>query len=336
MKLPHRIVLALVALSLLPTLAIADHHNSLSYTDPDYVDSDFAVQGEYVGTIAGDEDHKVLAVQVIALGNKKFRAVGYTGGLPGAGWDGKQGEQVEATLQDGFVTFKGDHGTAVTGHGAMAILSPEGDQIAVLKKVSRKSPTLGMAPPQGAVVLFDGKNVDNWVRHRHGGPANMTEDGLLMQGSNSKQQFGDHSLHVEFRLPYMPLARKQGRGNSGCYLQGRYEVQMLDSFGLSGENNECGGLYSVSKPRVNMCLPPLSWQTYDIDFTAARFDAEGKKTKNARITVRHNGVLIQDDVELPQGTPAGVAGEGAGDGPVHLQDHGNPVRYRNIWVVEKK
>ena len=336
MKLPQRIVATLLALSLLSSLAVADHHNSPSYADPDFVDSDFAVQGEYVGTISGDENHKVLAVQVIALGGKKFRAVGYTGGLPGAGWDGKKGEQVEATLKDGFVTFRGEHGTAVTGHGAMAILSPEGEQIAVLRKTHRQSPTLGMAAPEGAVVLFDGSGIDNWVQHRKGGPANITDDGLLMQGSNSKQQFGDHKLHVEFRLPYMPTAREQGRGNSGCYLQGRYEVQMLDSFGLSGENNECGGLYSVSKPLVNMCFPPLTWQTYDIDFTAARFDADGKKVKNARITVRHNGVLIQDDVELPQGTPAGVAGEGPGTGVVHLQNHGNPVRYRNIWVVEKK
>lgn len=336
MKLPQRLIIAFTVLLLTSSGAMADHHKSASYTDPDFVDSDFAIQGEYVGSISGDEDHKVLAVQVIALGKKQFRAVGYTGGLPGAGWDGKQGEQVEAGLQDGFVTFRGEHGIAVTGHGAMVVLSPEGEQIAVLKKVERRSPTLGMAPPEGAVVLFDGSGVDNWVRHRHGGPANMTEDGLLMQGSNSKQSFGDHKLHVEFRLPYMPEAREQGRGNSGCYLQGRYEVQMLDSFGLSGENNECGGLYSVSKPRVNMCFPPLSWQTYDIDFTAARFDADGNKIKNARITVHHNGVLIQDDVELPKGTPAGVGGEGPAKGVVHLQDHGNPVRYRNIWVVEKE
>ncbi len=334
MKLTTRLILALIALSFSTTLGYAADGN-VAYTDPDYVDSDFEIQGEYVGTLHDDPTH-TLAVQVIALGNKKFRAVGFEGGLPGAGWNGEAGEQVEATLKDGFVTFAGDHGTGVTGHGAMVVLSGEGDQIAVLNKVYRKSPTLGKKPPKGAVVLFDGSGVDNFVRHRKGGPAVMTEDGLLTQGSNSKQTFGDHSVHVEFRLPYMPFSRGQGRGNSGCYLQGRYEVQMLDSFGLAGLDNECGGLYSVSKPAVNMCLPPLTWQTYDIDFTAARFDAEGNKIKNARITVRHNGVLIHDDVELPKGTPAGVSGEGAAKGPLHLQDHGNPVRYRNVWVVEKK
>ncbi|REK46054.1 MAG: DUF1080 domain-containing protein [Planctomycetota bacterium] len=317
--------------------AYADHHKGhKSYTDPEKADEDFAYQGEYLGATSHEGEKKVLAVQIIALGNHKFRARGFTGGLPGAGWDGEQGEQIEGTLVDGFLTFASDHGTGVVRDGAMAVIDAEGNQIAVLKKVHRESPTLGMKPPEGAVVLFDGSGVENWVRHRKGGPAEMTEDGLLTQGSNSKQEFGDHTLHVEFRLPYMPTARGQARGNSGCYLQGRYEVQMLDSFGLEGLDNECGGLYSVSRPSVNMCFPPLSWQTYDIDFTAPRFDADGNKTSNARITVRHNGVVIHDDVEIPRGTPAGVAGEGPTRGVVHLQDHGNPVRYRNIWVVEKK
>src|SRR5690606_10766687 len=131
--------------------------------------------------------------------------------------------------------------------------------------------------------------------------------------------FGDHKIHIEFLLPYKPEARGQGRGNSGIYLQGRYEVQMLDSFGLEGRDNECGGIYSVAKPKVNMCLPPLVWQTYDIDFTAARYDAEGKKTANARITVHHNGVLIHDDIELPHATTASRLKEGPEDGPIYLQ-----------------
>jgi hypothetical protein len=113
-----------------------------------------------------------------------------------------------------------------------------------------------------------------------------------------------------------------------------YELQVLDSFGLSGENNECGGFYSIRQPDVNMCYPPLAWQTYDIDFTAAKYDGD-KKAKNARVTVKHNGVTIHDTIELARGTP-GRLPEGPSPGGLYLQDHGNPVVYRNIWIVEKK
>ena len=161
----------------------------------------------------------------------------------------------------------------------------------------------------------------------------MTEDHLLRANCHSKEKFGDHSLHLEFRTPFKPHARGQKRGNSGVYVQSRYEIQVLDSFGLEGKNNECGGIYSIAQPKVNMCFPPLTWQTYDIDFTAARYDGE-KKVKNARITVKHNGVVIMDDLELPHGTP-GRLEEGSGPAPLYLQGHGNPVFYRNIWVVRK-
>lgn len=111
-------------------------------------------------------------------------------------------------------------------------------------------------------------------------------------------------------------------------------MQILDSFGLQGRDNECGGLYGVAAPAVNMCFPPLSWQTYDVDFTAAQWH-EGKMVSRPRITVRHNGVLVHDDVELPHATTAAPVREGPEKGPVFLQNHGNPVRFRNIWVVEK-
>ena len=118
------------------------------------------------------------------------------------------------------------------------------------------------------------------------------------------------------------------------YIQSRYEVQILDSFGLEGKNNECGGIYSIAEPDVNMCFPPLTWQTYDYEFTAAKYDDEGTKTENARVTIRHNGVVIHDSLELPHGTP-GRAKEGPGPAPLYLQGHGNPVVFRNIWAVEK-
>jgi hypothetical protein len=179
-------------------------------------------------------------------------------------------------------------------------------------------------------VLFDGKGINRFPKSR------VTDDSLLMEGITSEDLFQDFTLHIEFRLPFMPEARGQARGNSGIYLQGRYEVQMLDSFGLDGKDNECGGLYKISAPRENLCFPPLTWQTYDIDFTAAKWDANGQKNANARITVKHNGVTIQDDVELPGDTAAAPLKEAPTPGPIHLQNHGNPVRYRNIWVLPKK
>jgi hypothetical protein len=203
------------------------------------------------------------------------------------------------------------------------------EKVAELKKVERKSKTLGAQPPKGAIVLFDGNSVDEWENGK-------LVDGKLLGATNasSKRKFGDHTLHIEFRTPFMPEASGQGRGNSGVYIQGRYECQVLDSFGLEGEDNECGGIYSIAKPAVNMCYPPLAWQTYDIDFTAARYDDSGKKTKNARVTIKHNGVVIHNDLELTHGTPGNIP-EGPEPASLFLQDHGNPVAYRNIWVVEK-
>ncbi len=114
-------------------------------------------------------------------------------------------------------------------------------------------------------------------------------------------------------------------------------MQILDSFGLAGKNNECGGIYEIKDPDLNMCFPPMSWQTYDIDFIAAKFNDKGEKTADAKITVRHNGVIVQNDVALPRTTRASPIKDITPEpGPLHLQNHGNPVRFRNIWLVEKK
>jgi hypothetical protein len=203
-----------------------------------------------------------------------------------------------------------------------------------LQRMDIKSPTLGQAPPDGAVVLMDGTNLDAWERY----PLkwNLLDDGATeVAGSNFKtiEEFGSGQLHVEFRTPFMPKERGQGRGNSGVYVLGRYEVQVLDSFGLDAADNLCGGIYKKAVPRVSACLPPLTWQTYDITFTTAQFDASGQKTANARITVVQNGVVIHDDVKLDSPTPGGVSGEDAASGPMLFQDHGNRVGFRNVWFV---
>ncbi len=308
----------------------ADEIKKKAYDDPAKVDDpDFKLQGEYVGEASARDEKMNVGIQVIALGGGKFRAVLHPGGLPGDGWDpAKKKRESEATLKDGEIRFDLPQGSVLLKDGAMSMFDSGNAKVATLKRVERQSPTLGAKPPEGATVLFDGKNADAWEKGR------MTEDGLLMQGVTSKEKFGDVSLHIEFRLPYQPYARGQGRGNSGIYLQGRYEVQMLDSFGLEGKDNECGGLYTIKDPSVNMCYPPLAWQTYDIDYSPANYK-EGKKVANATITVRHNGVLIHEKVELSNSTTSAPGKEGPENGPVFLQDHGNPVRYRNIWVMKK-
>lgn len=290
-----------------------------AYTDPVVArekDPDFSIQGEYIGQLDG----KPVGVQLVAEGGGKFAAVLYPGGLPGAGFSGDKASRIKGHAGGGKISLAALAGTLAEGK----ITFPGG----TLTKTERQSPTLGAKPPAGATVLFDGTSVEAFKDGRLDGDT-------LMQGLNTKGTWQSFTLHVEFKIPFQPTARGQGRGNSGCYLQGRYEVQMLDSFGLEGENNECGGFYTIASPKANMAFPPLSWQTYDIDYTAATFDATGQKTANARATVKHNGVLIQDNTELDHATTAAPMKEGPEPGPLHLQDHGNPVRYRNIWLLAK-
>lgn len=323
-----------VSLSLLAlaTCAVqaAEQKENPTYDDPlaATADPDFAIQGDYIGELDTGLGAIKTGARVISLGKGKFHTVLYLGGLPGEGWN-KEIYEGDGELKDGAAVFAQPQGSGRIENGTLTMTSSEGDVVGKLSRSERKSPTLGQKPPAGAIVLFDGKNANAFENSR------VTADGLLIPSATSKQKFGNCSLHVEFRTPYMPEARGQGRGNSGCYLQGRYEVQILDSFGLAGKNNECGGIYSIKDPDINMCYPPLVWQTYDIDYTAAGYDASGKKQKNARMTVRHNGVVVHDNVELPHATTAAPVAEGPEKGPLYLQDHGNPVRFRNIWLVEK-
>lgn len=295
----------------------------------DKAGADFAFQGEYSGVVKSTDGELKVGVQVIAEGGGRFTWAALMGGLPGDGWDGNTPLRGLGERQGDMAVMKGETGRGEIRDGRLVIFNSDNQQLGELARVQRQSPTLGRKPPEGAVVLFDGSTADTFEGGR------LSEDKLLMQGCTSKQKFDSGELHVEFLLPFMPNARGQGRGNSGVYLQGRYEVQVLDSFGLSGEQNECGGIYSIAKPRLNMCFPPLAWQTYDVEFQAATFDADGKKTSDGLITVRHNGVVIHDQIRLTHATTAAPVPEGAAPGPLYLQDHGNQVRYRNIWFAPK-
>jgi 3-keto-disaccharide hydrolase len=290
------------------------------FLDPASAGQDYADQGEYKNDWGG--------AQVIALGDGAFRMVTYPGGLPGAGWNHETKMESSGKRQGAKVVFSGDNGYhAELASGKITITTDNGGPY-TMEKVERKSPTLGAKPPLGAVVLFDGASADAWA----GG--HMDDQHRLFAGCKSKQSFNDFTVHLEFYLPFKPFARGQERANSGVYLQDRYELQVLDSFGLEGRNDDCGAFSSQQAPSVNLCFPPLTWQTYDIEFTAAKFGDSGKKVKDAVATVRQNGVLIQDHAELKGPTPGGKREDSTG-GPLQLQGHGNPVFYRNIWVVPR-
>ena len=322
--------------------------------------ADYKFQGEYGIETSGGALN--WGCQVIALGGGSFQAVVMPGGLPGAGWDGKNKSLMDGKLEGGKVVFEATTGKRKylgqsplefsatskfppTGHAENSGVN-YGDSFAigkpiaaVYKKIIRKSPTLGAKAPNGAIVLFDGSGTDEWK----GGRLDKQSALLHTDGADitTKRKFSNYTAHVEFMLPFRPDARGQGRGNSGFYQVDQYEVQILDSFGLDGKDNECGGVYTRLAPKVNMCLPPLQWQTYDVEFTNAVREGD-KVVKKARLTVKHNGVVIHDDAEIagvtggaralnkkvdePEGTP----------GVLRLQGHGNPLQFKNIWIVEKK
>ena len=301
-------------------------------TDPKEAakDPDFAIQGEYAASPAIGKGSGGYGLQVVALGDGKFQAALYNEGLPGSGAENKEFVLLNGETKDGRTTLKASGGETVVISDNTATGTKGDEKLFVYDRVNRKSPTLGKKPSKGAKILFGGKGADRFSDGK------KLDGELLKEGVVSMDSFGDFTLHLEFRTPYKPKTKpgSQDRGNSGVYIFNNYETQILDSFGIKGEFNFCGALYRNKPPAVNMCLPPLTWQTYDIEFTTPRFK-DGKKVKNARITTRHNGVLIHDDFELDKGTGAGGGRPEKEKGQIHLQGHGNPVRFQNIWLVEK-
>ncbi|HVN78736.1 MAG TPA: DUF1080 domain-containing protein [Terriglobia bacterium] len=205
-----------------------------------------------------------------------------------------------------------------------------------------KDPALMAVPPQGAVILFDGKDLSAW-KHRDTGEAAKWKivDGAMEVTPGTPdlitiQDFGDYQLHVEFNIPVLPgNLKSQERGNSGVYNHGRYEIQVLDSFNNETyANGMCGSIYEQKEPDINACKPAGQWQSYDITFRGPRLGVDHKVVEKPRITVYHNGILIHDNVEiLADFTRAGMSGPVPKEGPILLQNHGSKVRYRNIWIV---
>lgn len=289
--------------------------------------------GEYAGTFYADSRTQMPATaRVVAEDTDEWRVV-----IDAPGIAGKEAARIEVrgTQADQRVaidSFSGGYRwRGGIENGRLSVRS-EYAQHFELDKIVRRSPNEGLEPPAGAVVLLPYKkdtqtDLNAWTNQNW----KALDNGAMQvaKGSNvTKEQFGDiRHLHVEFWLPLEPSKRGQGRANSGVYVHS-YEVQVLDSFGLVHTSGDCGGLYNFKRADVNASLPPETWQTYDIEFRAAR-PAGGAAPEQARITVWHNGVKIHDNVEIPR-----PANQLRAAGPIQLQDHGHPIHYRNIWLVK--
>lgn len=199
--------------------------------------------------------------------------------------------------------------------------------------------TLGAVPPSDAILLFNGQDVSNWTTRAGAGAGWRVSDGVLevLPGTGdimTAQRLTDFYLHLEFSCPYMPDAQGQAKGNSGVFLQGRYEIQVLDSYGINiPGKGDCGAIYNQFAPLVNACRPALEWQTYDVLFRAARVSDAQQIEAGARLTLLFNGVFVHNNIELPGVTGAAIDERIGEPGPLLLQDHGHLVAYRNIWAM---
>ncbi len=291
------------------------------------------VQGLYEGAYKSQGDHK-FEVRVVAVGKGNYK-IYIRENLA----DGKVNKiELNGKTDGDAVNFTGKSGDAAWS-GAYADAAVKGtcgaDGTFEMKRIVRESPTMGAKPPAGAIVLLDGKNFDEMTCKPVNGKEQewkVVEDGAIQVpkgGMNSKRTFaGSYKTHVEFRCPLMPEANGQGRANSGCYQTNGEEIQVLDSFGMTTyTGGACGGLYRWKEvdafdefPLAS--APPLQWQTYDIEYRVQMKD--GKPTGKPKITVIHNGIKIHDNVEMHNDAKVGT---------FYFQDHGNPVCFRNIWVL---
>ena len=326
MKLYLNLACVVLLLSLDSSLGVAAGDPAV--TNLAEVDELYAYIGEYVGDASTGPVGVRISTQA---GPQSLFARIYSGGLPGLGWGTKKPELVAGNLESVGITLRGEGPEAcqVRSSGSrMVLVEPSGREVE-LRKIARRSVTQGKPAPAGAQILFDGRDTSAWKS------AKVTSDGLLQAGAETVEPFVGGHLHLEFRTPYMSKSSGQKRGNSGVYLQRRYEVQILDSFALEGANNECGAIYQQRRPDLNMALPPLVWQTYDIFFKPAEFSSSGEKVRGSELTVIHNGVPVQYHNLITAKTGAGRP-EGPEPLPLLLQDHGDPVVFRNIWFVPSR
>ncbi|MHC4228596.1 MAG: 3-keto-disaccharide hydrolase [Planctomycetota bacterium] len=238
------------------------------------------------------------------------------------------GPQVHLSSRAGGYDWRGE-----IQNGRLAARSQYGQHFE-LEKIESKSPRAGAKPPEGAVILLPYKagtkpDLSGWTNSEWKARDNGSMESAKGKGANkTRREFSDiKQLHVEFKLPLEPHGRGQHRANSGVYVIDAYEVQVLDSFGLVHTSGDCGGLYDLARAKINACLPPQTWQTYDITFRAPRLDENGNVKELPQITVIFNGVKIHDRQEIPKRRHRTR-------GPIQLQDHGHNIQFRNIWLVE--
>ena len=309
--------------------------------------------GDWAGSFTDQTGDYDLVARVIGLGEKEYRIQI----LPEFDKRAPLFLDVVAEEENGRLKFNTDEwsGTIVNGVFNGIRTEQREPREYSLVKILRESPTAGLLPSKDAVILFDGSGFDEWMHPNRSGeePAYVIIDKAMQIHSGekringkrqkndlvTKRSFSSIQMHFEFFIPYQPSNRSQGRGNSGLFLQDFYEVQILDSYGSDGLWNDCGALYKMSPPKVNACYPPGQWQTYDITYESPVYNASGKKISNAFITVIHNGVIIHHHTELVHPTANSQAQRKkdfapAAPAPLKIQDHSNPVKFRNIWVRE--
>jgi len=290
------------------------------------------VQGLYEGAATAGQSQLKLEARLVALANNNYKLL-----IRQTQPDGKIAKIELAGKVDADTLRFAPKADWSASYADGAIKGAAGPNATFeLKRITRQSPTLGAKPPAGAIVLLDGKNFDELTNqpNKDGSKQdwNLTENGAIQVpkgGMNSKRQFSTSlKIHVEFYLPLMPAGEGQGRANSGCYLPNGDEIQVLDSFGMTTyTGGGCGGLYRYKDPDTFdefslASLPPLQWQTYDIEYRVQLQD--GRPAGKPRVTVLHNGIKIHDNAELNNNAKVGG---------LHYQDHGNPAQYRNIWIL---
>ncbi len=312
------------------------------------------VQGFYQGACTGEKGEKKFEARVVATGHGAYQVfvrqpLDTQPSGPKPSDNGKVAKfELEGKTEGDVVRFvgKGENGpwTASYSDGTLKGTCGPGTRLE-MKRVILRSPTFNAKPPEGAIVLLDGKNFDELTKKRLSNgseqPWKLVADGGIevpKGGMTTKRHFdGSYKLHVEFKIPLMPAERSQGRGNSGVFLTNSDEIQVLDSFGMTTyKGGGCGGVYAYKDPDAFdqfslASYPPLTWQTYDIEYRVEKKD--GKPVgflddAKPRVTVFHNGIKIHDNFAI-RGAVVGYAPKGK----FHFQDHGNPVEYRNIWVL---